>query len=92
MKESTIEDYLDDRVKALDGFTRKVTYQGRKGALDRWCFFPSGLLLIIELKKPKKKPDVHQLQEMENLRRMRQYVYYADSKERVDEILGEHFK
>jgi hypothetical protein len=91
MKEAPIEDYLDNRVKALGGFTRKVTYQGRKGALDRWCFFPSGLLLIIETKRPGKKPDTHQEEEMENLSRMGQHVYYADSKERVDEILGEWF-
>lgn len=48
MKESTIEKYLVERVKALGGEVRKVQWVGRKYAPDRlvmlpgpWCGFNS---------------------------------------------------
>ena len=91
MKESTVESHLISRVDTLGGFTRKVTYQGRTKAPDRWCFFPKGLLIIFELKRPKKKPEEGQQIEMDLLRQMGQHVYHADTKERIDEILGMYF-
>ena len=49
-KENTVEAYLQQRVRELGGFTRKIVYQGRAGAPDQWCFFPKGRLLIVECK------------------------------------------
>jgi hypothetical protein len=40
MRESTIEDYLVKRVKERGGEVRKVTWQGRKGAPDRFVMLP----------------------------------------------------
>lgn len=91
MKESAIETYLINRVAALGGFTRKVTYQGRTGAPDRWCFFPNGLLLIIELKRLQEYPSPLQNQEITDLRSMGQFVYWTNSKLGVDDILEKFF-
>lgn len=87
MKESLIENYLIAQVKARGGFTRKVTYQGRTGAPDRWCFFPDGKLLITELKRPGETPRPDQVVEIEKLRSMGQKVYVIDSKEGVDLLM-----
>lgn len=87
MKESLIEKHLNASVKAKGGFTRKVTYQGRKGSPDRWCFFPEGKLIIIELKKEGKKPDARQAEEIKNLKAMGQQVYVIDNKEEIDALL-----
>ena len=87
IKESAIEKYLVAQAKARGAFVRKVTYQGRKGAPDRWLFYPRGFLLIVELKRPGEKPEPLQLNEMQKLRNAGFYVAWADSKERVDDIL-----
>lgn len=90
MKEANIEAYLRKRVKELGGEHRKVTYQGRKGAPDDWCFFPCGQLLIIECKRPgKNKLDPLQVVEIEFLQRMGFAAYWVNSKEEIDAILAE---
>ena len=86
MKESLIEKHLIATVKARGGFTRKVVYQGRKGAPDRWCFFPNGKLVIIELKKLGEKPRIDQEVEIEKLREMGQRVFVVDCKEQIDAL------
>lgn len=40
MRESTIEQYLVDRVKAMGGEVRKVSWIGRRGAPDRLVMLP----------------------------------------------------
>lgn len=40
MRESEIENYLVERVKALDGEVRKVKWIGRRGAPDRLVMLP----------------------------------------------------
>lgn len=96
-KESSIEDYLRKRVKAHGGAHRKVTYQGRKGALDDWCFFPGNRLLIIECKRPRKS-SLDPLQEIELkwLQGMGFKATWVNTKEQVDavlkEFLGEDFQ
>lgn len=47
---------------------RKVVYQGRRGAPDDWYFGFGGRLIIIEHKRPGKKPDPHQEREIARLR------------------------
>ncbi len=88
--ESSIEAHLRKRVKELGGVHRKVVYQGRKGALDDWCFFPGGKLLIVECKRPIKKK-LDPLQEVE-LEFLKTYGFSADwvkTKEQIDAILTE---
>lgn len=93
VKESSVESYLRARVKELGGEHRKVVYQGRKGALDDWCFFPGGKLLIIECKRPKKnKLDPLQEVELKWLQGMGFVASWVNTKEQVDEVLEAFFK
>lgn len=96
MRESTIEQYLVDRVKVMGGEVRKVKWIGRHGAPDRLVMLPavtfingqpaSGAIWV-ELKAPGEKPKPHQQREHERMRRMGQRVEVVDSIERVDEVL-----
>ncbi|KAA3649819.1 MAG: VRR-NUC domain-containing protein [Proteobacteria bacterium] len=96
MRESTIEQYLVDRVKALGGEVRKVKWIGRHGAPDRFVMLPQtgetigrpARSLWVELKAPGEKPKPHQVREHERMRRMGQCVEIVDSCERVEEVLA----
>lgn len=97
MRESTIEQYLVDRVKALGGEVRKVRWIGRHGAPDRLVMLPRTYsnridqdreaTLWIELKAPGEKAKPHQVREHERMRKMGQRVVVIDSIEGVDEVL-----
>jgi len=87
MRESEIEDYLVQRVKALGGEVRKVKWIGRKGAPDRLVMLP-GRAVWAELKAPGERCRPHQIREHERMRRMGQIVVVVDSFEGVDEVLA----
>ncbi|MGZ3184396.1 MAG: VRR-NUC domain-containing protein [Telluria sp.] len=103
MRESKIEKYLVERVKALGGEVRKVNWIGRRGAPDRlvmlptrrltegldcaWCN-PAGLVIWVELKATGKVAEPHQLREHKRMRAMGQRVEVVDSFQRVDEVLA----
>ena len=92
MKEAGVEKYLRRRVKELGGFHRKVTYQGRKGAPDDWCFFPGGKLLIVECKRPGKNHlDPLQDVEVDILQRTGFKATWVNDIEGVDRVLMEFF-
>jgi hypothetical protein len=88
MRESKIEDYLVERVKALGGEVRKVKWLGRHGAPDRVAMLP-GLLMWVELKAPGEKAKPHQVREHQRMRAMGQMVVVIDSMDLVDEFFGE---
>jgi hypothetical protein len=100
MRESDIENYLVERVKALGGEVRKVKWIGRTGAPDRLVMLPGGgvrglsqetrkpATIWVELKAPGEKAKPHQAREHERMRRMGQRVEVVDSFEQVDEVLG----
>lgn len=52
MRESAIEQYLDERVTALGGFTVKLNPKGYKGIQDRLVVLP-GEIMVVELKRPR---------------------------------------
>jgi len=95
MRESTIEQYLCDRVKAMGGEVRKVKWIGRRGAPDRLVMLPATGEVIgypprafwVEFKAPGEKAKPHQAREHERMRRMGQRVVVIDSIEGVDEVL-----
>lgn len=87
MRESDIEDYLVQRVKAMGGEVRKVKWLGRRGAPDRVAML-FGRVLWVELKAPGEKAKPHQAREHERMRDMGQRVEVVDSFARVDEVLG----
>ena len=97
-RESEIESYLVERVKALGGEVRKVKWIGRHGAPDRLVMLPPtplgegirlpGIALWVELKAPGEKAKPHQAREHERMRKMGQRVVIVDSFEGVDEVLS----
>lgn len=104
MRESVIEKYLVDRVKALGGEVRKVVWQGRRGAPDRlvmlpnrWAWKRAGFsqctmppaTFWVELKATGVKPEAYQLREHDRMCKMGQHVVVVDSIEGVDGLLGE---
>lgn len=99
-RESEIEAYLVQKVKAIGGEVRKVKWIGRHGAPDRLVMLPLSfqmggpagrivgpLSFWAELKAPGEKPKPHQVREHERMRRMGQRVEVIDSFEGVDEVL-----
>lgn len=86
-REAVIEDYLIARVKALGGDTRKLTYQGRKGAPDRMCVLPGGRILFVECKAPGETPDPQQATEIAWLRSMGCTAIWVDNKEDIDALI-----
>lgn len=101
-RESDIESYLIERVKALGGEVRKVKWLGRNGAPDRLVMLPvrewldNGILvrsfqgntIWVELKAPGEKAKPHQVREHERMRKMSQHVVLIDSFEGVDDLLA----
>ncbi|WP_323026651.1 VRR-NUC domain-containing protein [Castellaniella sp.] len=87
MRESEIEKYLVERVKALGGEVRKVRWVGRNGAPDRLVMLP-GRTVWVELKAPGEKCRPHQVREHERMRRMGQVVLVVDSFEGVAEVVA----
>lgn len=97
IRESDIEDYLVNRVKALGGEVRKVKWIGRRGAPDRLVMLPPVNLtydsspaetIWVELKAPGEKPKPHQAREHQRMREMGQRVEVVDSMKAVDEVLA----
>ena len=99
MRESEIETYLVNRVKAMGGEVRKVKWIGRRGAPDRIVMLPGDFdrfgedsapsrTIWVELKAPGEKAKPHQVREHERMRRMGQTVVVVDSMEGVDEVLA----
>ena len=86
-RESEIESYLVDRVKALGGEVRKVKWIGRNGAPDRLVMLPWKTVWV-ELKRPGEKAKPHQVREHARMRDMGQCVEVIDSFEGVDEVLA----
>lgn len=87
MRESDIEKYLVERVKALGGEVRKVRWVGRNGAPDRLVMLP-GRTVWVELKAPGEKCRPHQVREHERMRRMGQVVLVVDSLDGVAEVVA----
>lgn len=100
MRESQVETYLVERVKALGGEVRKVRWVGRNGAPDRLVMLPGGpskelhgliyrapRTIWVELKAPGERPKPHQQREHDRMRRMGQVVVVVDSFEAVDGVL-----
>ncbi len=99
MRESQVETYLVEQVKALGGEVRKVRWIGRNGAPDRLVMLPGdfgrfgedsapGRTLWVELKAPGEKAKPHQQREHDRMRRMGQVVVVVDSFEAVDRVLA----
>lgn len=52
MYESTFENYVVKKIRAVGGRAFKWVCPGMTGAPDRICVFPGGRIIFIELKRP----------------------------------------
>jgi hypothetical protein len=87
-KEGPVEASIVEGVRELKGYTRKVVYQGRTGAADRWCFFPGGRLLMLEAKSAGKPLAPDQRAELKLMRSLGFWVAKVDSREQVAQALA----
>jgi hypothetical protein len=90
MRESVIEQYLVDQVKACGGMAPKFKSPQRRNVPDRIVLLPGGVLHFVELKANGERPTPAQQREHERLRELGFAVYVLDSKEVVDAyVMGE---
>lgn len=87
IKESDIEKYLIKLCKKNDYFTTKFTSPGLNGVPDRLVITPNQTLFI-ELKKPKMATRALQDAVIRQMRRSGAIVYRADTKYKLEEIIG----
>lgn len=87
MRESAIEQYLHDRVKALGGEYRRLAWIGRNNGPDDLILLP-GRHLMVECKKPGEKPRPGQEREHERLRAAGIQVYVVSTFQEIDAIFN----
>ena len=87
MKESTIENYLVLRCKALGVLCYKFVSPSHRGVPDRVLIFPHGLVTFIELKAPGKSPTALQLAVLKQMESNKAVIGWTDSKTGVDCLL-----
>lgn len=87
-KESSVEDYLVERVKRLGGISLKGAVPGQR-FIDRICIMHDGVTLWIECKRPKGGRRTR-LQEhrIEELLERGHFAFFVKSREEVDLVLG----
>ena len=76
--ELEVEKKVTDYAKRLGWIVRKVVFQGRRGAPDRWFFGPGGRLVIIEFKAPGGVISYHQSKIMKKLKELDFEVHVVD--------------
>lgn len=86
MRESTIENYLHTRVKALGGDYRRVSWIGRNGANDDLILLP-GKHMLVEAKRPGKAATPAQAREHDRLRAAGFMVHVVSTFAEIDAIL-----
>ena len=85
--ESAIENYLVAQVHKQGGLAIKFNPHNNRGLPDRICFFPGGLILLVELKRPGLRPRKNQERQLQRFRALGFQATWADTKERVDAIM-----
>lgn len=87
--ESTIEDHLVKRVKALGGISLKTDRIVGHRFLDRTCFLPGGRTVVFELKRPVGGRKARlQVEQVEKLLALGHEVYFCKTKEEIDACLN----
>ena len=83
--ESSVEKYLNKRVKQLGGFTRKYISPEHVGVADRICFFPGGKVYFVEVKTDEGKQTSRQRRERERMLSLGQNADVIYGKSGVDQ-------
>jgi hypothetical protein len=86
-RESDVESYFCCQVTQLGGITRKLKWQGRNGAPDRFVSFPWTGPVLVELKRPGKKPQPHQGREAVELEKYGTEVWCCATHAQVDQFI-----
>ena len=86
MRENVIEKYLHNRVRALGGDYRRVSWIGRNAASDDLILLP-GRHLLVECKRPGKQATPAQAREHDRLRAAGFEVHVVSTFAEIDEIL-----
>lgn len=84
--EEVVEEYFCRSVEEAGGEVRKVSWLGRRGAPDRLALLP-GWSCFVELKRPGKLPEGHQLREHKRMRDAGLNVEVIDSRGAVDAFI-----
>jgi hypothetical protein len=84
--ESTIENHLSSRVKALGGLSLKGAVPGHR-FLDRICILPDGVTLWVECKRPGGARRALQELTVRQLLDLGHFAFLVESKDEVDLIL-----
>lgn len=82
--ERDVESYFVSECKKREWEVRKVKWLGRDGAPDRVVFAGWGNVVFVELKRPGKEPEPHQIREIGRMRIRGANVEVIDSYEAVD--------
>lgn len=88
MRESVIEEYLRNQVKALGGRAYKFVSPGNKGVPDRLVLLPNGRAMFVELKATGKTSTELQLKKQKDIRALGFDVSVIDTKTGVDEFVA----
>jgi hypothetical protein len=89
MIEKIVEDYFIKQMKIHFPEAEIFKFEVRKNEPDRICFLPGGRTVFVELKRPGAKPRDGQIRALNRKKALGFEAYWADSKERVDEIISE---
>lgn len=87
IKEDEIENYLVVRVERMGGKAIKFNPHNNRGLPDRICFFPGGLVLLVEVKRPGLRPRKNQEYKLQQFRSLGFQATWADTMARVDAII-----
>lgn len=90
MLEQKVEAHLVKRMKEIGGECYKWSSPGNRGVPDRICIFPNGIIVFVELKKPRKEPTKLQALVGRRLQELYQSWTWANTIERVDSIVESH--
>ncbi len=90
--EKITERYLCKKVKELGGLCRKFVSPSVRGAPDRLCMLPFGLIFFVEVKSEGRVPTAIQELEHSNLRSVGQRVYVVSTKEEVNQVLKQEIR
>ncbi len=88
MKESTVEEYLVQRVEQKGGLCQKITHPGRRGCPDRLVTWRDGRMFLVELKRPKGgKLSLSQVNDHRQRRSRGVFVHVLNTPEQVDSFI-----
>lgn len=88
-KEQKIESYLIQKVRTLGGNAYKLVLFNAMGFPDRTVVLPGGKIGFIELKAPGKRPSCLQDAWLHKLVQLGFIARWADSKQKIDEVLND---